>query len=540
MIPLIQIISEDRIKYLNDNERNELEKLERIKAASTDFPTAISLFQEVDLDGNNELDKNELKLLMQKIGLKVSDKRISEIMSRFDVDLGGKIDLNEFCMILKAHNREANARIKDILEKPLICEKSSLGIRFMPPESGKLNLLVVNGFLKKSKYRIMTNCDHEYMQDMMKTISGATIVPSVLSSLPGTKLRLEEGTSFATSMLQESPDKVAAIKSLIQRMNEFEDVQNLINTVINERSADLTRLKQELGALLRPLLGNPNGYYCLDLSKNLDRICLSKLFEISTTSAVERMEDSKIACGRVGDLSQKGNFESFRNEIFDGVSITLTSKFAYPTMPKKGILEFDFSSVIRPRKDVSVLSDNRVLKVLMNNGLLQNKDLGLAIIFLGESLTKSEKLLSTNRVNHFECSLSRAKEIARHAEAFHTNILHRAQQYRDSVKNEKSTAVDRNGNLIELFERDNSCPMAEMLLDYLKDDKVLTRETSKPFIVGDEMSLEDGGEISEFKADEFDESFNKSDVQVIDEKDGGSPLHSTASLQVCSNQFLVG
>ncbi|RYH14423.1 hypothetical protein EON65_33650 [archaeon] len=64
--------------------------------------------------------------------------------------------------------------------------------------------------------------------------------------------------------------------------------------------------------------------------------------EISTTTAVQRSEASKIGYGRVGDLSQKGNWSSFRNELFNGKPVVLGPSFACP-MPRSGKLEFDFS-----------------------------------------------------------------------------------------------------------------------------------------------------------------------------------------------------
>ena len=65
--------------------------------------------------------------------------------------------------------------------------------------------------------------------------------------------------------------------------------------------------------------GNPNGYYTLDLTKIMDRMCIERLLEVSATTAAKRCEESKLAYGRVGDLSQKGNWSSFRNERYNGI-----------------------------------------------------------------------------------------------------------------------------------------------------------------------------------------------------------------------------
>jgi len=36
-----------------------------------------------------ELDKSELKVLMSKMGIEVTEKRLTELMNQYDVDQGG-------------------------------------------------------------------------------------------------------------------------------------------------------------------------------------------------------------------------------------------------------------------------------------------------------------------------------------------------------------------------------------------------------------------------------------------------------------------
>ena len=131
-------------------------------------------------------------------------------------------------------------------------------------------------------------------------------------------------------MLMDSPDKVAAIKQLVLQMNDTDDARNLITSLLENDRTEMMRLKRDFGASLRPILGNPNGYYILDLSKEMDRMCLERLLEISTTAGNKRMESSKIGYGRVGDLSQKGNWSSFRNEMLNGEPVALSPAFAQP------------------------------------------------------------------------------------------------------------------------------------------------------------------------------------------------------------------
>ena len=127
--------------------------------------------------------------------------------------------------------------------------------------------------------------------------------------------------AIADRLLVENGDKVAAIRKLILQMNDVDDARHLIMSLLGGSRTDLLRLKKEFGVSLRPILGNPNGYYTLNMSKPMDRMCIERLLEISTTNATTRAEASKIAPGRVGDLSQHGNWSSFRNERFNGEGI---------------------------------------------------------------------------------------------------------------------------------------------------------------------------------------------------------------------------
>jgi hypothetical protein len=217
----------------------------------------------------------------------------------------------------------------------------------LPPESGVLNITVIDGFARKAMYRILSPCDREYIEEVADELGGNVASQMLSSALQGVKMRLDEALAVADTMLAQSNDKVAAIKKLITKMNSAEDARHMILSILSGERADMMRLKRDMGAALRPILGNPNGYYVLDLSKEMDRLCVEKLLEISMTLAQQRMESSKLGIGRVGDLSQKGNFSSFRNESFAKTPFSMTSAFASP-IPFSGKLEFDFSGTERP------------------------------------------------------------------------------------------------------------------------------------------------------------------------------------------------
>ncbi len=169
--------------------------------------------------------------------------------------------------------------------------------QFLPPENGFLNITVIDGFARKAMYRILSACDREYIEEVAEEIGGSNTMTMISSALQGVKLRLEEGLAISDTMLAENNDKVAAIKKLIMKMNDSEDARNLIFAILDGDRTAMLRLKRDLGLALKAILGNANGYYLLDLSKEMDRLCVEKLLEISMTRAYKRMERSKLGYG---------------------------------------------------------------------------------------------------------------------------------------------------------------------------------------------------------------------------------------------------
>lgn len=133
-----------------------------------------------------------------------------------------------------------------------------------------------------------------------------------------------------------------------------------------------------------------------------------RLIELSATYGYERQLRSKIAFGRIGDVSQKGNWSCFRNEFYEGNYDMNSSyfnwiwKYPYPStivdvlrgilvyiagnpmtlngsflspLPGKGKLEFDFSGSGRPRTDV-------VVRMLVHNTSFNHRSCFLLLLCL--------------------------------------------------------------------------------------------------------------------------------------------------------------
>jgi len=156
----------------------------------------------------------------------------------------------------------------------------------------------------------------------------------MLYAVQNSKLRHKEALFLYNSLVQDTGDPFRALNQLLPRMTNSNDARALVSRVVGEDTMQMGILKQSTGLALRPLFGVPNGYYKLDLSKEMDRVCLLRLLEISKTTNCKRMlRNEREGCGSVGDTSQKGNNSCFRNEIVNGVPMAIDPSLFTP-MPK--------------------------------------------------------------------------------------------------------------------------------------------------------------------------------------------------------------
>ena len=118
---------------------------------------AIRMFQEVDSDNNGVLSKNNLGDLLDRIGIHLTDKvgiivfliclknlfrgaeqRLTDIYEEFDTNNSNSIDLKEFVNLMKGLHNDADKRIRDLNEVPIMALKIDPTTRYIPPESGRL------------------------------------------------------------------------------------------------------------------------------------------------------------------------------------------------------------------------------------------------------------------------------------------------------------------------------------------------------------------------------------------------------------------
>merc|ERR1711988_541317 len=76
------------------------------------------------MDGSGELDREEFRLLMSKIGIELDNDRLEDIFDTYDTDQGGTIGTDEFLVFLRRQRLDAEKRLFDMTQTPAYCLKA--------------------------------------------------------------------------------------------------------------------------------------------------------------------------------------------------------------------------------------------------------------------------------------------------------------------------------------------------------------------------------------------------------------------------------
>lgn len=312
--------------------------LKEILLACTDIDAAIGLFKSIDEDGSGELDQEEFGDLLSAMGINLDEERLEETFNTYDTDQGGTLGIDEFIVFIKKQSEDIKERLQDLTLQPAYGRGSSPKVRYVPPRTGSLQLSVVNGFQKKDIYKTLTSTDRDNINKLAGAGADKDAAKMTSFGVATTKIRLDEAYSLYTTMIGSQTDnkaaKTAVLSTLLPQLGSPVDARLLVSKVFLNDKPDILNFKRMLGCSVRPFLGMYNGFYCLDLSKSLDRLCCMKLIEMSKTRAYFRNRNAIAGMDKVSDLSQNGNENScFRNEHFLGKPFVLSSKFATP-LPK--------------------------------------------------------------------------------------------------------------------------------------------------------------------------------------------------------------
>lgn len=398
--------------------------------------------------------------------------------------VGGVIEMNEFLLFLKSQQKKATKRLKELTEVAVLASllenpqaqmnhtgmsppptaprgsrpatnhtgsdanipptrrsynttPGSIIKRYLPPRSGQLKLTVVDGFTQKDTFRVISPGDRTNILKIAE--QSGELMQMTTFGMKNYKVRLSEALSIVHRLLKENSNKVRVLASVLPQMATPADAKALVFEVLGYNLVEVQRLKREVGQAYRVIMGQPDGFYVLDLSNAMDRFCVNRLLEISMTTAHFRAHKrSYLGYGRLGDTSQKGNFTCFRNEMYAKRPITLSVAFASP-LPKAGRLEFDFVSQKRYKSDNFALSDVRFTNMLVKTYQLDTAERMEALNALQKTRLQCDKTLNGDARTIYETPKDRALEIGQLSSVFFDKLGDRVDQMdkyraRESVK----------------------------------------------------------------------------------------------------------
>lgn len=441
-IELVPAVSYEKMEHFTATQRKTYESLLKIEAASSDIKEAVRLFQETDEDGSGELDKDEIENLLKKMGLDITQERLDEIFYLYDVDGGGTVELAEFLTFLRTQAVEAKARAHDLASAPIFVPKDQNHLRkYKPPLTGVLRMKVIDAFVQKLVFRTMSSADKDCIKHVASNVKESALM--IFHGIENAKLRLDEAISLFKTLILDMNDPIALACKLLPQIASANDARQFINNALGGNRIEMLKLKRAMGFALKPILGHPNGYYILDMTKHMDRICLNKLIEISKNVNTIRKNKCALApnVGITGDYSQLGNWSCFRNEMLNSKPVTIDAEFATP-LPRAGRVEFDFIGTTRPPKDALVANDQRVLKILLSHYLLEENEVPGNWLTLKKQKAMAERSLDCDGHTMYKCPVQKAQKISFHMSEFYTNLPQRMRQYDTMAareNNKKST-----------------------------------------------------------------------------------------------------
>ena len=290
----------------------------------------------------------------------------------------GAISCSELYSFFELLLEEAKEKLYDLQHVVFLALSTSPNKRYIPPAVGKVSVVVTMSHNREQT----SNTLHEHSVALTESqiirasnvakhsIHFGTMLKYIIGMV---NVRFGEAVTLLHDISMESGDVISLLAAMLPTISSTKDVVRLINVFCGSDDAKMEQLEKKLGVpALRVLMGKFDGYYSLNLSKQGDRVCLSRLLCLSE-SVYERRKSSGM-----GDLSQLGNHSCFRNtRVVDAKLVASAeedgrwSKNVFSPMPRQGKLEFDFSSAIVPDPTTcSVCSDSTILGFLDYVGML--------------------------------------------------------------------------------------------------------------------------------------------------------------------------
>ena len=433
-----------------------------------------------------------MKILLDDLGLELADNQIENAMTFIDVDKSGSIDLSEFIYFMKQYREDVMERIRDMTESAVMteqhsdqgededsdCSASVCGSvggrgrgdrggyeRYMPPKTGFLHIELVDTYIKKAKFNVITEVD---CKNIIKIATAMGHITTMITySLHSAKLRFNEALKFFDIMFHDVGNKAEVLLILLPRMIHPMEARILVSRVTNEDPVETEFVKQKLGNALRPIFGLPCGFYALDLSKAVDRICLVKLFEFGIGLSSQRKQaNDPFGLEVMGDTSQMRNWSSFRNELFNEDMCKVAPALFSP-IPKEGLLECDFVAHELPVSETQIISDMKLTQILVNTSLLDVREKESNFNWLIKAQKLANRCLGANGKLIYKCGPDIAAEIGVTSSDFYENLFERTDFVQEGVRREEIK--------VDFLSLQRRTPMLQRLASMTNDDPLMNQ-----------------------------------------------------------------
>ncbi|KAF0728468.1 hypothetical protein AaE_009443 [Aphanomyces astaci] len=382
-------------------------------AARMNQTTLESLFDELDKDHSGAIDSIELENGMLSMGIEPEVGEAARLISRFDIDGTGTIEMNEFMELMASFN---------VVPTPKrVLVDVATNRPFEVPLTGHMMVEFVDLHIPSEQQEAHTR---ESVGHLIKNLKdNHSHVQMLAMAKNGMYFKEREAQMIIDSILDGS-DVVQAMASILPHMIDASNACQLIECNITDvsqrlrydgklfsvlvrdkRAADIVFIlnwsdvenNQILQHLLRfsfgPIVGLCTGHYRLEMAEPLDRIAAKKLMEISNKTMLWKKRHDLL------DTSQHRNFQCFRNECFNGKPVVLGQADIQPMSTKRFQQFLDKMQTVgldvNPHCQVPhcyrVLSENVYTQVLKMQKNRQHIHYGAGLAAVSEATLLGEK-----------------------------------------------------------------------------------------------------------------------------------------------------